>query len=67
MLVKQPAKVVKNGDCHLKSPKNLKTCCLSEITDKYVGNAGTERRDAFESRLRNETAQIRKLHKLMDH
>ncbi|OFX36120.1 MAG: transcriptional regulator [Bacteroidetes bacterium GWF2_42_66] len=32
--------------------KELKTYSLEEITDKYIGEIGTPKRDAFESELR---------------
>ncbi len=32
--------------------KELKTYSLEEITDKYIGQIGTPKRDAFESELR---------------
>jgi HTH-type transcriptional regulator / antitoxin HipB len=32
--------------------KELKTYSLEEITDKYIGELGTPKRDAFESELR---------------
>lgn len=32
--------------------KDLKTYSLEEITDKYIGEVGTHKRDAFENELR---------------
>jgi hypothetical protein len=32
--------------------KGMKTYSLDEITDKYIGKKGTQKRDEFENKLR---------------
>ena len=36
----------------MKEGKKLKTYSLEEVTDKFIGKAGTKKRDAFEYELR---------------
>ena len=36
----------------MKEGKKLKTYTLEEVTDKFIGKAGTKKRDAFEYELR---------------
>ena len=36
----------------MKEKKKLKTYSLEEVTDKFIGKAGTEKRNAFEYELR---------------
>uniref|UniRef100_UPI0040475221 helix-turn-helix transcriptional regulator n=1 Tax=Algoriphagus sp. TaxID=1872435 RepID=UPI0040475221 len=47
---KQPLKII----LHLTTMKNkpLQQFSLEEITDKYIGKKGSEKRDAFENELR---------------